>query len=109
MNLLPAETFGAGTVIAADRIAAGTIVGVRPEDLVLVPDSEPGIDVEIDLVEELGADGYLYGHISGEGPLQQIVARVDGRNHPAAGHTVRLRPNPEHVHLFEAESGRRLG
>src|ERR671933_1973093 len=35
-------------------------VGMRPEDLDL---SEHGIPVEVDVVEELGADAYIYGHI----------------------------------------------
>ena len=39
----------------------------------------------VDLVEELGADGYLYGHSDIDGKRTDIVARVDGRNHPNAG------------------------
>jgi hypothetical protein len=48
--------------------------------------------VTVDLVEELGADGYLYGHTEIAGKRTDIVARVDGRNHPNAGETVVLAP-----------------
>ena len=37
-----------------------------------------------------------------------LVARVDGRNHPKAGETVTLVPNPKHMHVFDAVSGARL-
>jgi len=88
---------------------AGTSVtfGVRPEDLAVVASEEAGLAVMIDLVEELGADGYLYGHTV-EGDRVDVVARVDGRRHPAAGEQVVLVPNPEHCHLFDAHSGERI-
>jgi len=82
-------------------------IGVRPEDLVVSSTGE-GLPVEVDLVEELGADGYLYGHTEIDGARVDIVARVDGRNHPNAGERVVISPDPEHIHVFDAESGDRL-
>ena len=62
-----------------------------------------------DRAEELGADGYLYGHVAGESDDRiDLVARVDGRNHPNAGDVVTLVPEPRHLHLFDSESGERL-
>ncbi len=37
-------------------------IGVRPEDLEVSTTEGDGLPVVVDLVEELGADGYLYGH-----------------------------------------------
>ena len=37
-------------------------IGFRPEDLVLTTDD--GWPVEVDLVESLGADAYVYGHVT---------------------------------------------
>ncbi|MCA0378736.1 MAG: sn-glycerol-3-phosphate ABC transporter ATP-binding protein UgpC [Actinobacteria bacterium] len=120
MNLLPA-TAGSGSVsfggqqfalvgeAAATAPNAGAITfGVRPEDLRVASPGETGIVAEVDLVEELGADGYLYGHVVDGGERRDIVARVDGRNHPVAGDTVTLVPDMAHAHLFDAESGERL-
>ncbi|MGD9606566.1 MAG: ABC transporter ATP-binding protein [Leucobacter sp.] len=120
MNLFPSTVsaegvrFGSLTApIEASAAAAATggrvTVGVRPEDLRLASSGEAGLRVEIDLVEELGADGYLYGHVAGEGDDRiDLVARVDGRNHPNAGDVVTLVPEPRHLHLFDSESGERL-
>ena len=83
-------------------------VGVRPEDITVGPADGRGLSVVVDLVEELGADGYLYGHAEIGGKRTDIVARVDGRNHPNAGETVTLAANPGHVHAFHAETGERL-
>jgi multiple sugar transport system ATP-binding protein len=82
-------------------------IGVRPED-VRISNSGEGLKVEVDVVEELGADGYLYGHTEVDGNRVDIVARVDGRTHPNAGDSIVITPVPEHIHAFDAESGERL-
>ena len=98
-------------------------VGIRPEDLQL---SERGLAVQVDVVEELGADAYIYGRAVGTGRGEsdvhavegsttalggdlQIIARTDGRRPPEKGATVHFTPKPGHVHLFDPESGQRLG
>jgi len=118
MNLFPADiTDGGirfGTAIAAterDALAhasSGTVtVGVRPEDI-LVATSGEGLTVDVDVIEELGADGYLYGHTEVNGSRVDIVARVDGRSHPMAGDRVYITPKPQHVHVFDQVTGERL-
>lgn len=94
-------------------------VGIRPEDL--VPTTEGGIPVEVDVVEELGADAYIYGRTTigeqgGEKQLgglddeKQIVARVDGRQVPDKGQTIHFAPKGEgdHLHLFHPKTGERI-
>jgi multiple sugar transport system ATP-binding protein len=75
--------------------------GVRPEDLVV---AEHGVPVRVDVVEELGADAYLYG-TADDHPL---IARVDGRRPPKPGQTVHLAPRPAHTHVFSRLDGLRL-
>jgi multiple sugar transport system ATP-binding protein len=81
---------------------------VRPEDLEVTGVQGDGLAVVVDLVEELGADGYLYGHSDISGRRTDIVARVDGRSHPEVGETVFLHPAQNHTHVFDVESGARL-
>ncbi|GAA1348107.1 ABC transporter ATP-binding protein [Arthrobacter roseus] len=82
-------------------------LGVRPEDLETVPEGE-GLLVEVDVVEELGADAYIYGHTNVNGTDIEITARVDGRRPPAPGDAMYVRPRSGHVHLFDSSSGHRL-
>ncbi|NHN55539.1 sn-glycerol-3-phosphate ABC transporter ATP-binding protein UgpC [Calidifontibacter sp. DB0510] len=83
--------------------------GVRPEDMTPATDGS-GLPVEVDVVEELGADAYVYGRVPGsEATATPIVARVDGRQVPQKGETVHFVPKGDHVHLFDVESGARLG
>ncbi|TWE11637.1 ABC transporter ATP-binding protein [Rudaeicoccus suwonensis] len=94
---------------AAAQVGQKITVGIRPEDL--VPTTEGGIPVEVDVVEELGADAYVYGRTSvGEEKDQQIVTRVDGRNVPEKGTTVHFAPKGDaaHLHLFDVASGERI-
>ncbi|HBU43969.1 MAG TPA: sugar ABC transporter ATP-binding protein, partial [Microbacterium sp.] len=94
--------------VLAKTSAKELTIGVRPEDIEVSPADGKGLSVVVDLVEELGADGYLYGHADINGKRTDVVARVDGRNHPNAGETVVLAPVLDHVHLFDLESGERL-
>ncbi|MEJ7635285.1 sn-glycerol-3-phosphate ABC transporter ATP-binding protein UgpC [Aeromicrobium sp.] len=89
----------------ADADATVTL-GIRPENLEV---AETGLRLEVDVVEELGADAYVYGRADVCGTEQTIVARVDWRNPPAKGEAVNLAPvDPAGVHVFATESGRRL-
>jgi multiple sugar transport system ATP-binding protein len=118
MNLFEAEIvdggikFGTG-VAKVDRAtlsatsAKKVTIGVRPEDIT-VSTSGKGLEVTVDIVEELGADGYLYGHSSVDGKRVDVVVRVDGRNHPKSGDKVIVTPEPDHIHAFDIESGARL-
>ncbi|MFV0373233.1 ABC transporter ATP-binding protein, partial [Microbacterium sp.] len=119
MNLFPVPItsggvqFGTKLVgVEADTLGkahgANVTLGIRPEDIVVNPEDRQGLTVDVDLVEELGADGYLYGHTEIDGTRTDIVARVDGRRHPDAGDTVILAPIPGHVHVFDVESGERI-
>ena len=114
MNLCRAEAGSNGAVaLGALRVplpagAAGreVILGFRPESLELSTD---GLEARVDVVEELGADAYVFCRTQlGGGEETTLVARVDVRRVPARGDTVALRPVDEDVHVFDAESGARL-
>jgi multiple sugar transport system ATP-binding protein len=82
-------------------------VGVRPEDMDLVgPDA--GLKTTVNVVEELGADAYVYGTADVNGKEYQIIARVDGRKPPAKGEEVNFAPSSGHLHLFSTQDGERL-
>ena len=82
------------------------VVGIRPEHFDL---GSVGVEMEVDVVEELGADAYLHGRITGSCDTagQAVIARADGRNPPRRGSRVHLSPQPEHLHFFGVD-GRRL-
>ncbi|MEY4994006.1 MAG: hypothetical protein RIS82_1128 [Actinomycetota bacterium] len=92
--------------VLAKTSAKSITVGIRPENMSVSKDK--GVAVEVDVVEELGADGYLYGHTTIDGAKADVTARVDGRVHPHAGDNVYLIPEGGIVHLFDVESGERL-
>jgi len=90
----------------ADASADGTVVvGIRPEHFDL---GSEGIEMEVDVVEELGSDAYVYGRAVALASDVQIVSRADWRNPPAKGARVSLRADPSHIHFFATADGRRL-
>ncbi|WP_282828060.1 ABC transporter ATP-binding protein [Gulosibacter sediminis] len=90
-----------GVVTGGQRVT----VGIRPEHL-RFSESE-GFDFEVDLVEELGSDAYIYGRAALPGePL--VVARHEGDTPPSKGDTFRLTARSEQFHLFDTDTGARI-
>jgi multiple sugar transport system ATP-binding protein len=104
------------------------VLGVRPESFRVVSEDEEGLLAEVDLVEELGADAFVYASMSeggnvvaaevseetegaevveSTGPVE-LVARVDARKPPQRGAKVRLAVDPERLHLFSKATGQRV-
>jgi multiple sugar transport system ATP-binding protein len=89
-------------------------LGIRPEAWRIVSNGEPGFPVKVAVVEELGADSYLYGTPQDSAPdlesgvIRQIIARVPGRGALERGETVRLTASAEDVHVFDTVTGDRL-
>jgi multiple sugar transport system ATP-binding protein len=82
------------------------LVGLRPESLELAAD---GVSAEVEVVEEVGADAYVFCVSEVASEAVKLVARTETRSAPARGARVALRPRPEEAQLFDPESGRRLG
>jgi multiple sugar transport system ATP-binding protein len=119
MNLVPTTLdgdlvhFGAANVqvpragmddLGSDR---SVHIGVRPEDLNIVDDGS-GLATEVEVVEELGADAYIYGSTEFNGERKSVIVRVDGRRPPAKGDVLHLAPRAGHVHLFAGDTGERI-
>ncbi|MBF6214738.1 sn-glycerol-3-phosphate ABC transporter ATP-binding protein UgpC [Nocardia puris] len=80
-------------------------VGIRPEQLEL--SEGEGIEIVIDLIEDLGSEAYIYGHPA---PGTQLVARSLPRIPAKLADAVRLRKRSDAtVHLFDPETGERIG
>jgi multiple sugar transport system ATP-binding protein len=110
------------------------IVGIRPEDFQDAEYAESGrpeVDVEVAVVEELGAEAHVIFpvdaapvetedlravHDEGESGAKLLAddaralftARVDARTGARAGGTLRLAVNPTSFHFFDAETGMSL-
>ena len=119
MNLLVAPVSGGkaklgGLSLDVPASAGSSVtVGIRPEGF--APASS-GFDIQVEVVEELGADAYVYGkpldsalkfaNASDEGA--QVIVRWDPKNPPKAGQTVTVSAKAASVHLFNATNGERL-
>jgi sn-glycerol 3-phosphate transport system ATP-binding protein len=111
----PAMNFMAGVMAPDGRLAIGSgtgmpvTIGVRPDEIKLVEASLKGtLDFIVELVEELGTGQVLYGK---SGALEMTVMRngsVEAGSLPKPGQRLFLKIPMTSVHLFEAESGRRI-
>jgi len=81
-------------------------IGIRPEDMIVAPVGPGKTTLFVDLVEDLGADGFVHGHYEDGGA--DVVARVDSENYPELHSQVSIEAKTGHVHLFDPASGERI-
>jgi len=93
---------------AAAKMQGNITVGVRPEAWRLVTAEQGGMPVKVTVVEELGADGFVYGTTDVEGTPGNIIVRVSARDSVHKGDTIYLTTDPTNVHVFDTETGARL-
>jgi multiple sugar transport system ATP-binding protein len=125
MNLRPAELTTGGArlgnivvplsneVMSSAQAAnlSSVQLGVRPESF-SVADATAGdsLKLQVQLVEELGSDAYVYGALEGDEPdAKHFVIRFDGRVPPRIGETVAVTLRTNEEHAFNPETGQRLG
>ncbi|EMJ3469482.1 sn-glycerol-3-phosphate import ATP-binding protein UgpC [Vibrio harveyi] len=93
--------------VSTTNLALGEIkLGLRPEHLQISQDN-PWLQVEVELIESLGADLLLYCHTEG-GDSQKLVVRVEGHTPIQIGDKLGLDIKPKHVHLFDANTEKRI-
>ncbi len=93
---------------ASRRMQGNITVGVRPEAWRLVSQAEGGLPVQVTVVEELGADGFVYGNSDVEGTPSNVIVRVTGRDKVQKGDTIYVTTDPTSVHVFDTDTGERL-
>jgi multiple sugar transport system ATP-binding protein len=81
------------------------VVGLRPESLELASE---GIPARVEVVEDVGADAFVFCAAELSGESTRLVARTEARRAPQQGERVTLRPRPDEAHLFDPASGERL-
>jgi sn-glycerol 3-phosphate transport system ATP-binding protein len=108
----PASTFVAAFIgsppmnlIPGERDGRRVLLGIRPEHLEPCAAAEAMLTADIDLIEPLGADTLVYGHLDGQGT--RIAARLHASAVTRAGR-LPLRYRPADAHYFDAGSGTRL-
>ena len=90
-------------------------VGLRPESIAIAPpgDGAPTLRSLVNVVEELGAEAYLYAQLAQHADRSltagsDLVARIEPGGAPPIGHEVLLRIKDGAMLLFDAETGARI-
>ena len=112
MNFLHATADGSGLVskggaklpLAAGRsLPAGkkVVYGIRPEHIHLDPN---GMAVEVVVVEPTGSETQVVVRLNGEELICVFRERITAK----PGETIKISPTTNLVHLFDAETGKRI-
>jgi multiple sugar transport system ATP-binding protein len=89
--------------MAAQGAPVKAIYGIRPEHLQIL--SSGSVEMIADVVEPTGSEVHVLGRLGG----QQFVGLFRERILPPPGAGVRFEPDRERVHLFDAQTHRRIG
>jgi multiple sugar transport system ATP-binding protein len=86
--------------------------GLRPESLYLV-EAGRGIPAIVNVVEELGAEAYVYAQLAYKATgsattADDLIVRVEPRSTPAIGEVIHLRAKDDAILLFDRETGTRI-
>jgi len=125
MNLRPAELVPGGAKLGnivvqlhadseADAKKANlskVLLGVRPESFHVGANPDSGLELKVNLVEELGADAYVYGELTGDPEVyeKQYIVRFDGRVPPRINDVIHVEVRQGEEHVFNPDTGARLG
>jgi len=119
MNLLSAPVSGGKAMLGDLGIdvpgsaGASVTVGIRPESF---SPAATGFKVIVEVVEELGADAFVYGKpadsslkfVNAGDEGAQVIVRWDPKNPPKPGDTVTVAAPAASVHLFNSSTGERI-
>jgi multiple sugar transport system ATP-binding protein len=94
------------TLLANASGRSEVTLGLRPESIAPSANGS-GIPLQITLVEEIGADAYVYGTLPGDEPTRDrpFIARLEGRTDVTAGQLIHVVPRLDAAHVFDAETG----
>ncbi|MEH6359806.1 MAG: sn-glycerol-3-phosphate import ATP-binding protein UgpC [Amylibacter sp.] len=111
MNFIPAGiangvvTLANGVKLETGSKASGKVtLGVRPEHM--VPDKSGVIKIEVDMLEQLGANTLVHGTL--QGTDISFVISLDGIQTAEIGVILSFHAPENVLHLFDAETGMRL-
>jgi multiple sugar transport system ATP-binding protein len=118
MNLLEGTATGGEVRLGSHALPVRTTadgpvtLGIRPEAWRVVSAdgaaAEGGIPVEVSVVEELGADSFVYGTSDVEGTPHALTIRISERNSVGKGDVIHVTTDPATVHIFDGETGERV-
>ena len=120
MNLIPGRLTDGGKMLAGNGSARlrlpeprpaydgrNVLLGVRPEHFETCEKDAALLTPDIDFIELLGSDSLVYGHLDSGQDGARIAARLHVSAVAKEGR-LPLRFSAEHMHLFDAESGKRI-
>ena len=103
------ELAGGGVIPLGARFGRASgkkvVVGMRPEHISIAAGRTHTFQVGVKMVEPLGAETMVYGELT---PETTVVIRLAGGVRVALGARLDLEIMPEHVHVFDPDSGERM-
>ena len=106
VDLRGGVSFDLSVDVYAQHANREVVLGIRPEDIILVDDGASNRKLTVRLVEQLGADTLVHGHF-GEDQTDMTI-RLAGIRNFSANEILAINVEPEKIHLFDPATEKRL-
>jgi multiple sugar transport system ATP-binding protein len=90
--------------VLAGREGEPLVLGIRPEHIAVAPADDGAIAARLDLVEPMGHETIVHARAG----AIALTARIAPQPLPEPGAPIALRPDPAHLHFFDARAERAL-
>jgi multiple sugar transport system ATP-binding protein len=87
--------------LGAAKPGQAIVYGIRPEHIHL---SDKGVEAEVVVVEPTGSETQVVVRLKGEEMVCVFRERITAK----PGETIKILPDPDLVHLFDAANGKRI-
>lgn len=106
VELVNATSLSLGENPLSNRAGNRVTLGIRPEHFTVVADEAAMMHLKVDMVETLGADTLVHGHL---GKIDtDFIVRLSGIHHLERGMNLPLSVTSDKLHLFDSQNGNRI-
>ena len=101
-NVVPLTTNKLLEITDDNFVDKDLILGIRPRDIHIVPNTEEGFKIKVEIVEKLGDENLIYTHLFGK--KEYTIFVVDAKQEVKVDDELTIKFDEHNIYLFDKEN-----
>ena len=101
-NVVPLTTNKLLEITDDNFVDKDLILGIRPRDIHIVPNTEEGFKIKVEIVEKLGDENLIYTHLFGK--KEYTIFVVDAKQEVKVDDELTIKFDEHNIYLFDKET-----
>ena len=101
-NVVPLTTNKLLEITDDNFVDKDLILGIRPRDIHIVPNTEDGFKIKVEIVEKLGDENLIYTHLFGK--KEYTIFVVDAKQEVKVDDELTIKFDEHNIYLFDKEN-----